>query len=245
MEFALVNRSQDRVVAAELPWAARACNRQHIDHILPAYSNWFRRLNMTLDHWPVVGYASLDGLEPSTVTVCLVLDQIARGELGDHSSILGLASSRALAQGAATSITVSHEAAENRADPACDLWIKQPDGSALAHEICDAVESTDYPIDVEILGIQRTIRVSNFVLPAWFLPGAEGPYDFMGLLQAPGAAMPGCHVVKMMPDKSVTTTYGQDTSPSALSEKFDNPLARTARRFAATDRRMIVPGPQD
>src|SRR5271154_41008 len=63
------------------------------------------------------------------------------------------------------STAVSHEFCETAGDASCDLWAD--DGThEWARELCDAVESNSYPID---LGDgQPPIRISDFLLPGFF-----------------------------------------------------------------------------
>lgn len=253
MELAIVNQSSDPVVADTLAWAARAINLQLSEHFLPAYDNFLRRLRQPFEHRPIAGYASLKGIDPSTYDPCYVLDKVPAGELGSHQNTLGFVSGRALAQGHDTSVTLSHEAIEWRADRACSLWIKQVlTGNpladavaealvprALAFEPCDAVESTFYEVEVEMLGINKAVRVSNFVLPNWFIPGSEGPWDWMGLLNGPGKLLPNCHAVSMM-DGNIVTAYGRGTIPQQHAERMTQPLSRTHKRVGGVGSVVVL-----
>ena len=84
--------------------------------------------------------------------------------------------------GNSLSVAITHELAETAGDAGCNLWADGADGSEYAHELCDAVEAQTYSID--------GVAVSNFVLPAFFTPGAAGPYDFMSAALLPGAVGP-------------------------------------------------------
>jgi hypothetical protein len=68
---------------------------------------------------------------------------------------------------------LSHELAETAGDPAVNKWVDDGQGHEWCHELCDAVQEWGY----EVSGI----AVSDFVLPAFFAPGAIGPYSFCGL----------------------------------------------------------------
>lgn len=67
------------------------------------------------------------------------------------------------------SIAVSHELCETAGDAGCNLWA-DAGASEFARELCDAVESTSYEIE--------SVRVSDFVLPAFFVPNAPAPYSY-------------------------------------------------------------------
>lgn len=84
---------------------------------------------------------------------------------------------------------ISHELDETDGDEECNDWIDDGDGHELARELSDAVEANSYPID---LGDgQPPIMVSDFLLPAFFAPGASGPYCFTALGNNPGAVVAG------------------------------------------------------
>lgn len=74
------------------------------------------------------------------------------------------------------STAISHELCETAGDLACNLWAD--DGAhEWARELCDAVESNLYPVD---LGDgQPPVHVSDFLLPAFFATGAPAPYTHM------------------------------------------------------------------
>lgn len=65
---------------------------------------------------------------------------------------------------------VSHEICETAGDPDVNEWCEAGDGFEYARELCDAVESGYYLID--------GVRVSDFVLPAFFQTQAPGPYCY-------------------------------------------------------------------
>lgn len=77
----------------------------------------------------------------------------------------------------ALSVTLSHECIEVIGNPAANLWVEGPGGVEYARELCDAVESYAYEIN--------GVMVSDFLLPSFFDPGAEGPYSFMNKPKEP------------------------------------------------------------
>lgn len=56
------------------------------------------------------------------------------------------------------------------------------------YEIGDPVDGTFYLVEVEP-GV--LVMVSNFVLPAWYVPGSAGPWDYLGLTTGPLQPLPG------------------------------------------------------
>ena len=80
---------------------------------------------------------------------------------------------------------ISHELGETTGDPDCNRWADDGAGNEWALELCDAVESNSYTVD---LGDgQAPIKVSDFVLPSFFAAGAAAPYNFV---QSPAPSVP-------------------------------------------------------
>jgi len=78
----------------------------------------------------------------------------------------------------AISVTASHEALEMLADPAANGYSFNGARLMWAREVCDAVQANTY----RIVANGFRVPVSNFVLPAFFNPWADGPYDHLGVL---------------------------------------------------------------
>ena len=83
--------------------------------------------------------------------------------------------------GAAWSSVCSHELLELLADPyaACTTYIQATNttGTLYVWEVADACQGATYTINSTV--------VSDFVTPAWFTPGAPGPYDHLGHITRP------------------------------------------------------------
>ena len=95
------------------------------------------------------------------------------------SSVLGL--------GASVSSAVSHEILETAGDEGCNRWADDGRGTEHAIERCDAVEVQSYAVTTHD-GV--VVLVSSFVLDSWLIPGAPGPYSYMGKAGLPGAIDP-------------------------------------------------------
>jgi len=80
----------------------------------------------------------------------------------------------------AVSLGGGHEFYETLVDPGANQWCAKKDGTGRmgAKEVIDPVENTAYVMT-------NGTTVPNFVLPSYWMPGAPGPYDFMGKLAAP------------------------------------------------------------
>jgi hypothetical protein len=85
------------------------------------------------------------------------------------------------------SVDTSHEILETAGDAGANLYANDNKGWLHALEMCDAVEVQTYPkksVDGTV------VQVSNWLMQAWFIPGAKGPYDYMTSASLPGAVSP-------------------------------------------------------
>lgn len=103
--------------------------------------------------------------------------------VGDSDSLYGPGNSH--------SVAITHEIPEALCNWSINAWNDQnydPTAANVqtAHEVCDPVEGQSFVIAVDGL----PIHCSNFVLPAWFDPGATGPFDYMTSRGIPGAIAP-------------------------------------------------------
>jgi hypothetical protein len=78
-----------------------------------------------------------------------------------------------------TSVGGSHEILETLGDAGANGWKDRQDCSDEqdAEELCDFVELTNYPG-------AGGVPVSNFLRPSFFIPGASGPWDYLGVMTA-------------------------------------------------------------
>lgn len=83
------------------------------------------------------------------------------------------------------STAISHELCEVVGDPDCNRWDDDGIGHEWAHELCDAVESNLYPIDMG--DGAAPVMVSDFLLPAFFASLSPGPYCYTQANQLPGS----------------------------------------------------------
>jgi hypothetical protein len=134
------------------------------------------------------------------------------------------------------SVTISHEVLEALADPNCARAAQARDGTFWAYEVCDAVEATCY----EISGI----KVSNFVLPAYFEPVSNLhnlKLDWMGLCKQPLEILKGGYGQWFDHNKGWQQVVHPQKSPRAyrqevasLRSEQGGYVARTARRKSAS-----------
>lgn len=125
---------------------------------------------------------------------------------------------------------LSHEVVETIGDAACNAWAQQADGTLVARELCDPVESDSYLMTVTTEeGTSLSGTVSDFLLPAWFDPDAKGgPYDQMSLLAAPFEVRSDGYVI-VMTGGTVTEQWGEKY-PEWRKTTKESPLSRTAQR---------------
>ncbi len=85
------------------------------------------------------------------------------------------------------SVDASHEILETAGDEGANLFANDNKGELHAVELCDAVEVQTYG---KKCADGTVVQVSNWLLRAWFNPGAVGPYDYMSSAKLQGAVAP-------------------------------------------------------
>lgn len=158
-----------------------ACDKQMKDHYCPAWGMlpwdlWFSTNADGYIHCTIVdedvnvpdALAYHDYVQGRPIMVVL-----AKTILDNGGSILGGGGSTFSVSGA-----LSHEYVETRSDAWTTAWNgPADDGFTYAHETADPVQNDEYDLD--------GVAVSNFVLPHWFAPGSDGPYDYLDTLSKP------------------------------------------------------------
>ena len=243
MHLAHVLQSK-RISQADHAFIVAACDLQMRRDFCPAWG---------LEPWPCSPFSGLSGLKAADYHPVFGQDNIGTPDaLGFHDDQAGYIYSRwMVSRDPIDGTTPSHEDLEMRGDPDCNQWWRMPDGRETASEACDAVEGDSYPIEVSIAGHSRKIMVSNFVLPAWWTPGAPGPYDFLGKLKAPFTMTAGGYMI--IRDRGhIVNIFADDLEHLAALDpehrdhhqamararrahvglKLGDPMSRTARRHA-------------
>jgi hypothetical protein len=137
----------------------------------------------------------------------------------------------------AVSVGISHEVLETLADPGANEWASKKDSLGMmgAKEVCDPVENTWYYSS-------DNVALSNFVFPAYFMPGATGPFDRLGMLQAVTnaeiakygyemqAAAPGS--TSQVGGEHSIVVVGGKREDATWTKRKSHPYARLARREA-------------
>jgi hypothetical protein len=220
----------------DIEFQRRALNKQMVEHFVPAWSaaQWGRfglsyRLEGGDVPWPVVAYSDPSVLPAGNFYPISYRPVVPDGELGDHDPMQGQV--KANLDNVLDAVIPSHECLETRGDLPCDIWIPVSPGRRIAAEASDPVEDTWYEILVDDVEGQapRMIRVSNFILPAWFVPGSMGPWDYLGALTGPLQLAPGGYYIEDR-NGTVVDVWETEAARAALVAKLARPFCRAARR---------------
>lgn len=227
MQIAVVNSSSD-LEDIDVAFAVEACNDQVIE-CARAYD---------VAPTPVVFYTDAKGLPQSDCRIMDIVDDLEQpGALGFHTDDLGIVYGRVLAQGPDdTSVTLSHECLEELIDPTCDAWRPMGGGRLVALEVADPVENDTYTVPITLAGVERTVKLSNYVLPRWFDPSALGALDYMRTLAEPFAMSPGGYMIVRDASGNESQVFarirfGGAAARATVGGKAANPYSRLARRL--------------
>jgi hypothetical protein len=102
--------------------------------------------------------------------------------------------------GASLTITATHEIAEMIADPWISENFQVTDTRFFAKEICDPCEADEFAYSIKAEG-HRAIKVSDFVLPKWFIPGSTGQFDRNEKIDEPLKILPGGYMSVFTPGR--------------------------------------------
>lgn len=106
-------------------------------------------------------------------------------------------------------VTITHEVVETMVDPLLSTASVGQDGVIRAREAADPVETTTYEIEVSS---GAKVKVTNFVLPAYFEPPFEYskvPMDFLRLIRKPGEILDGGYQLTLKNGQWVTDRRGE------------------------------------
>lgn len=120
------------------------------------------------------------------------------------------------------STVLSHEVLEILADEWINLYVLYGNGDAeqlWPREACDAVQGDWYDID--------SVQVSNFVTPAYFVDGAKGPYDKLGLVTKPFEIRPAGYTAYLELNGAM---INQKTVYGDLYPEWRKPVRQLSRR---------------
>jgi len=209
-------------------------NRQVRDHVAPGWSV----------QPPTVSFLQGDASVRYDALIGILDDADQAGDLGWHTEgpdadVYGrvfagpvLANGgNALSDQLSVCSVLSHEVIETIGDAFCNSWAQQGEGAMSAWELCDPVEGDSYEVTVTTEhGTRVTGTVSDFLLPSWFNPEADGkdPFDYLRLLSSPFQVRGTGYVISMT-GGTVTEQWGEQYPEWRKATKA-HPTARTARR---------------
>lgn len=233
MEIAFVGEAKT-LDQRNLAFMCEALNVQMREHYAP---KWLE------EPWPVKAYSDLKGLPIGSFWPIAIMSDIgAPNAAGYHTWEAGLSYGRVQWDGELnnTSVTASHEALELRGDPRCNRWIDIGSGYQAALELCDPCEGDSYDIEVELFGEKRSVKVSDFVLPSYFVKGAPRPYTYLDTIDSTiherGLSRNGGGYLLLRDSKGSVidywgrTWYGARRRAPATWRKWGDPLSRVSKR---------------
>src|SRR5262249_35277776 len=102
--------------------------------------------------------------------------------------------------GASVSVTATHEIAEMIADPRISEMFQGSDQRLFPKEDCDPCEAdaVPYPNPGKPL---PAVKVSDFVLPKWFIAGSAGQFDRHKKIDRPLQVLPGGYMSVFTPGR--------------------------------------------
>jgi hypothetical protein len=216
LSFVIINEGTSKsplasqVTAAWLTRCAAACTVQLNRDVAPEWGGAYR----------VRAGASVTDIAAGEIVFALV-DELAAapGDVAYHDvdgkdapvAFLALTTCSTLDD---VSTAISHELCETAGDPACNLWVDDGKGSEWARELCDAVESTSYPVDLN--DGQPPILVSDFLLQAFFGPFAPAPYSFRAAPVLPFQTAAGGYQIKRAAGLGETQVQAHSASRRGL-----------------------------
>lgn len=200
------------VTTKDVVFAVEAINRQLREHWAPAYE---------VEPPVVAVYRSVTELPAGALCVVVITDSVPPGELGDHDA---LRTARVLFRSNPNWVqTFSHEILEMAGNLDCNLWLPHPSrpGFKLAREMCDPCQAGQYPVTVEILGESRTLMVSDFCMPGYWVHGAPPPYNYLDTMEAPGEVLPGGYQIVRTLDGSIDylNAFGESVPPGPRGQR--------------------------
>ena len=156
-----------------------------------------------------------------------------------------------VAYGASITGVISHETLEMLADQLTDVAALYPNvsnygnytgnGFIILQEVCDPVEMSLY------YEAPNGNVVSDFVTPAWYVPGDPNPVDFLGAIAGPWQLASGGYVCYQDINLPGWTCPTGDEAPKAAARaggrisRIDNPAAEAIRQLRSKGRQVQGP----
>jgi hypothetical protein len=128
------------------------------------------------------------------------------GDLGYHDftadgrPISYVFAADAIRDGSSIPVTATHEIAEMIADPWITETFQVSDRRFFAKEICDPCEADEFAYSIKVNPFPA-VKVSDFVLPKWFIPKSVGQYDRSKRIDEPLKILPDGYMSVFTPGR--------------------------------------------
>ncbi len=199
---------------------------------LPAFKVY---VNHVRAYWPrptTLEVAAKGAIPDDGWTLLLLDDADQAGALGYHDYTPGgKPISKCFCKtdqqaGYSQTVTITHELAEMMVDPWISELFQVSDTQLYAKEVGDPVEADEFGYHISAGG-QQPVLVSDFVTPAWFIPGHPGPvYDHAKHCTAPLQILAGGYMSVFVSGRG-WTQITHDGAEVPMDEK--GPASRPAR----------------
>jgi len=141
-----------------------------------------------------------------------------------------------IAAGLNWSVTISHELLEMLVDPWINVAAEFDDATGAPTKFYSS-ECCDAPEDDQFAYLINGISVSDFVTPAWFMPGMPGPYDFQKHITAPFQLLSGGYIGEL--DVTAAAGWQQIQAKAAPGERvFANTRSDVRHALRSKPRRQ-------
>lgn len=178
------------------------------------------------------------------VTVMVLDDSDTQGALGyhdvdEHNNPLAKVFAKTDQQyGLSLSVTLSHEILEMIGDMFVRDGVQVSTSTWAAREMCDPCEADRYGYEVD------GVLVSDFLTPAYFVPGLPGPYDFKGYIRKPMTLLPGGYI-SLWSQSSGWTQQTAEAEPGTVSRVRTLGAQRHLQRQLSTLGMALLPVQDD
>jgi hypothetical protein len=236
-QIVIISQSADSAITTDvLLQIGEALTLQNAEDFAPKWDGVKGPDGIAIDAKATFSVAQADAGIPANAIPLLIQDTIdgGAGVLGFHDvedgSIpvirIGWGAIKAnggtlLSGSNSLSTTCSHEACELLADISANNWVTKADGKTKeAYEACDGVEGNSYTKQVQATPSgalpAQPVAVSNFLTPAWFVLGSQGPWDFLGKTTGPQTKDAGGYEIDENPDGSITNDFARTVEDGGM-----------------------------
>lgn len=129
----------------------------------------------------------------------------------------------------------THEISELLGDPGANEWADKGNGLMAAKERCDVVQNTGYLA-------RNGVWVSNFLRQSYFIPGSDGPWDYLGVMKSQDDISNGYEIQARSPTQveQVNGLVLHGSWARAVENLSELALKRKAKHHSRTARRGVV-----